>query len=659
MGKYLFTPLALSVTFAMFASYLLSRTLSPAYCAYFLKAHQPGTKRFMLFRASDAASDLLRRGYTAVLRRTIAWRWAAIGGALVLLLGSLMLYPLVGQELFPGTDAGQIIINVRVPAGTRLEKIEKPPAAVAQAAGLVQVGLQLGGSVAEPRKPSSTKEWLSGEIEVEEQGVKKKIKVAKGIEDVIMDVIPAAHRQLLLADMGVLYDWPAGYTANAGPMDATIVVQLSDLHERGITSQEYAERLRQAFAADPHFAPVQFAFSTGGMVSAALNFGLPSPINVQVRGRNMQTQYEIAKELRELIKQVPNAVDVRIQQAIDYPTVRLELDRKKMADLGITMEDAAKNLLSVLNSSTVFDAAFWLDHVSGNHIFMGVTFKEEDITWDNLMLTPIKGKNANGPAQQVQNLVTKVDWEKKTAVEINHNDLARVIDIFVNVQGRDVGSIARDIEAVLSKWGKRNPTTEANVTSWAVPDAKNPGQSLAGYAVLMRGEVASMKESFRSLGFGFLLASVLIYLIMVAQFRSFLDPFIIMFAVPLGLIGVLLILLLTGTTLNVQSALGVIFMVGIAVSNSILLVEFANRLRAEQGLSAWEAAIQSGSVRLRPILMTSLAAVAGLLPLAFATGEASAPLARTVIGGLSVSTALTIFVVPCLYVVFKGGRRTT
>jgi multidrug efflux pump subunit AcrB len=303
----------------------------------------------------------------------------------------------------------------------------------------------------------------------------------------------------------------------------------------------------------------------------------------------------------------------------------------------------------------VLSSLFWLDYKSGNHIYMGVTLPEEDINWQNLMLTPIRGKGANSSAQQLQNLVKKVDWNKKTAVEINHQDLARVIDIYVNVEGRDVGAVARDVEGVLSAWGERGETP-GGVATWSVPDPANPGnpgKTLPGYAVQMRGEVSSMKQSFQSLGFGFILAVILIYLIMVAQFRSFLDPFIILFAVPLGVIGVLVILFVTGTTLNVQSFMGVIFMVGIAVSNSILLVEFANRLRAERGLPVREAVIEASRVRLRPILMTSLAVVLGLMPLALHEGEPTMPLARAVIGGLAASTVLTVFVVPCLYVMLK------
>jgi len=625
MGKYLFGPLTLSVAFAMFASWLLSRTLSPAFCAYFLKAHGPDEKRFWLFRVLDAGYERVRDAYAWALARAVHGRWLVVPASLVLLVASFALYPFLGQELFPATDANQIVMNVRLPAGTRIEK---------------------------------TNERISGEIEVVEHGVKRKAKTGKGIEDVIMAGIPDADRQLILSDMGVLYDWPAAYTANAGPMDATILVQLTDAHQRRTSSQEYANRLRQAFAADPNFQDTEFSFNTGGMISAALNFGLPAPINVQIRGRNMFSQYEIAKELRERLKKVAGAADIRVQQAIDYPTVALELDRQRMADVGVTMRDTVENTLSATNGSDVLKSDFWLDYVSGNHVFMGVTLPLAKISWQNLMLTPIRGKEPHNKAQQLQNLVKSVDWYKKTPVEINHQDLTRVIDIFVNVESRDVGSIAADIETLLSEWSGPGKTS-GNVTSWSVPDPTNPGKALPGYAVQMRGEVSNMKESFQSLGFGFILAVVLIYLIMVAQFRSFLDPFIILFAVPLGLIGVLLILFLTGTTWNIQSFMGVIFMVGIAVTNSILLVEFANRLRAERGLSVVEAAIESAKIRLRPILMTMLAVIVGLFPLALHTGQATTPLARAVIGGLSASTALTIFVVPCLYVMFKGrGQRT-
>src|SRR5688572_10722271 len=207
--------------------------------------------------------------------------------------------------------------------------------------------------------------------------------------------------------------------------------------------------------------------------------GLPAPINVQIRGRDMFKQYEIAKDLRERLQEVPGAVDIRIQQAIDYPTVGIELGQQRMADVGVTMKDAAENMLSATNGSDVLSSLFWLDYQSGNHIFMGVTLPEEKISWQNLMLTPIRGKEPKAPAQQLQNLVRKVDWNKKTPVEINHQDLARVVDVYVNVEGRDVGSVAADIGKLLTAWGGRGKTSD-NVTSWSVPNPADPGATLPG-----------------------------------------------------------------------------------------------------------------------------------------------------------------------------------
>jgi multidrug efflux pump subunit AcrB len=604
MGKYLFAPLALCVAFAMFASYVLSRTLSPAYCAYFLQPHAAGRKRFPLFRVCDAGYERLKGLYTHSLSWALAWRWPVVAVALALLLASFGLYPLLGRELFPVTDGDQIVINVRAASGKRIEKTEE---------------------------------------------------LNRHIEEVIKRTIPEADRKMIVTDIGVLYDWPAGYTANAAAMDATLLIQLSEAQQRRTSSQDYAQRLRTLFQRE--FPGVEFAFNTGGMVSAALSFGLPAPINIKIEGSNLQKQERVARELKRLLEtEVPGAVDLRIQQPLDYPTIRLLPNRQKMAFHGITVEDVVKNLLSVLSSSTNFDPIFWLDYRTGNHYFVGVTMREQDIkSLDTLKNIPITGKHSSAAIL----LQTVVDFKMDTSsVEVSHLALSRAVDLYANVQGRDVGSVAADIERVLTRWGQRKAAGGAE-SAWTPADPDQPGQPLSGFTVRMRGEVSSMRQSFQDLGFGFILAAVLIYLIMVAQFRSFLDPFIVMFAVPLGLIGVLVMLSVTDTTLNVQSAMGVIFMVGIAVSNSVLLVEFANRLRVERGMAVREAAQEAASVRLRPILMTSLAAVVGLLPLALREGEATMPLARAVIGGLSVSTLLTIFVVPCLYVIFKGrgGRH--
>jgi multidrug efflux pump subunit AcrB len=597
MGKYLFAPLALSVFFAMFASYLLSRTISPAYCAHFLRARSAGERGWGLFALFDRAYDRYRAAFTRTLRRALVFRYPIVLGSLALFGASFLLYPSIGKELFPQIDAGQFVIGVRAPAGTRIERTEE---------------------------------------------------ITKAVEEVVKREVPEADRQMIVTNVGVLYDWPAGYTPNAGPMDATMLVQLTSRQGRQVLAQDYADRLRAVLARE--LPEVQFYFDTGGLVSSALNLGLPSPINIQVEGRSLEKQYAIAEELKGLVASVPGAVDVRIQETLDYPILNIESDRTKMAYLGVTQDSLAKNAMSATNSSTNFDPAFWLDSVMGNHYFVGVTYREKDVTRQSLKDTPIVGSRGGQPVlfQDVANFK-----EGKAPVEVAHLNLARIFNLYANVSGRDVGSVAADIQKKLSGWGKPVP---GGTPSWAVPDRDRPGQVLAGYAVRMRGEVASMQESFAGLGYGLVLAAVLIYLIMVAQFRSFVDPFIIMFAVPLGIIGVLGMLFITGTTLNVQSFMGVIFSVGIDVSNSVLLVDFANRLRRERGLSVPEAALEAAVVRLRPILMTSLAAILGLLPMALRSGEANTPLARAVIGALITSTLLTRFVVPCLYVILKRGR---
>jgi multidrug efflux pump subunit AcrB len=442
-------------------------------------------------------------------------------------------------------------------------------------------------------------------------------------------------------------------------MDATMLLQLTESEQRRVTTQEYAVQLRQRLT--EKFPNVSFAFNTGGMVQAALNFGLPSPIDIQIAGRSMEEQTRIATELRDLIVQkVPGAVDVRVQQPIDYPTLKINPNRTKMALSGITQEDATKNLMSMLNSSTSFDPAFWLDDKSGNHYFVGVTYAEKDIgTMDSLRTLPVTGEHSTKPIQ-LQNLVDEPTLEK-SAVEVAHLALGRVVDVYANVEGRDIGAVSADIERLLDEWAIRNqPKSSSTISniSWIPRDPGDGSKSMTGYAITMRGEVGIMHESFSSLGYGMILAVTLIYLVMVAQFRSFLDPFIILFAVPLGVIGVLGILWLTSTTFNIQSLMGGVFMIGIAVTNSILLIEFANRLRRE-GRSPMDAAIESGSVRLRPILMTALAMIFGLIPLALHEGDPTMPLARAVIGGLTASTLLTIFVVPSLYVIFQGRRTTS
>ena len=575
IGKFLFTPLALTVVFAVAASYVMAMTVVPAACGRFLKpgsqVHGEGGDRRSFFERGYAR---MQHAYERALRSTLRFRVIALLGILGLFALSLLLFPLLGRELFPQIDSGQFMVLARAPSGTRMEKAEE---------------------------------------------------YAGRVEEIVRKTIPASDLKMVVSNVGLLYDWPAAYTPNAGPHDAFVLVQLKENH--GKSAQEYAALLRRTL---PEEVPgVQFAFDTGGLVSSALNFGLPSPIDVQVQGLSLDTANKIAKVVREHIAQVPGAVDVRIQQNLDYPQIKLDVDRTRAAAVGLTQDDVVKNVVTALNSSTTFLPSFWIDEKSGNHYFIGATYREQDInSRETIKDIPITSKSQS-TAIPLRNLATFRTG--KAPVEVNHLNIRRVTDIYANVRGRDIGAVAEDVQRLLNRM-----------------------QFPEGYSATLRGEFSSMQESFGSMGFGLILAVILVYLVLVAQFRSFVDPFIILFAVPMGFIGVLAMLFFTGTTLNVQSFMGVVMMVGLAVSYSILLVDFANRLRAE-GKPLEEAIVTASTTRLRPILMTSLAAILGLVPMALRAGEANMPLARAVIGGLSASALLTLFLVPILYSYLKRG----
>jgi CzcA family heavy metal efflux pump len=601
IGRFLFTPLALAVAFSIGASYFVAMMVVPVYCANFLRAGAHEAPRSRLLAPFERGFERLRESYRKRLRRALGRPWLIVGSATALFVAALGAGALVGTELFPESDAGQLSIRMRAPSGTRIERTEAMAAAA---------------------------------------------------EEAIRATIPPGDLQMVISNVGVLMDWPAAYTPNAGPQDAFLEVQLTP--ERSASAQDVARLLRASLArAVPE---AEFSFHTGGLVSAALNFGLPSPIDIQVTGNDLHVARGIAERVRKAAAEVRGAADVRIQQRLDYPAIQVDVDRVRTAHLGLTPKAVVQNIVASLNSSINFDPAFWIDTSNGNHYFLGVQYPEKLIeSLETLENLPITASGAGGTRHAVnghavsdadrttlpvplRNLAT---FKRATApTEVNHHNISRVIDVYANVDGRDVGSVASDIERRIEPIRAELP---------------------AGYAIHMRGEGQRMRESFANLGFGFLLAAVLVYLVMVAQFRSFLDPFIIMFAVPLGLIGVVAILLATGTTLNVQSFMGVIFMVGIAVSNSVLLVEFANRLR-EHGAELDEAIVEASTIRLRPIIMTSLAAVLGLLPMAIGLqqgAEANVPLARAVVGGLSVSTVLTVFVVPVLYRILRGPQSRT
>jgi len=594
IGRFLFTPLAMSVSFAMVASYIVALTIVPVYCAQFLRprsesqAQRAGRTSF-----SDRALGRLGDFYAGMLGWMLRHRFVTLGAVALVVLLSVPIYPLIGTELFPRLDTGQFGIQMRAPSGTRIEKTEQ--------------------YVAE-------------------------------VEEAITEEIAPEDLQILISNTGVLYDWPAAYTRNAGPMDSSLMIQLHEEH--GTPSFEYVRRLRRRLR--EQFPMIEFSFETGGMISSAINFGLPAPINIQVNGNQLDVAQQIARDVKALVESVPGTADVRIQQKLDYPQLSLEIDRAKAALLGINADEAVKNVVTSLNSSVNFDPAFWIDESNGNHYFVGAQYREEDIdSIDTLLDIPItgveQGRTASAmhklfrpaPAAARSNpqpvLLRNIAQVRRTSAptEVTHLNISRVTDIFADVDGRDIGAVAKDIDTKLA--GRKWPE---------------------GYRVDVRGEAASMRESFGGLMFGFGMAVIFVYFVMVALFRSFLDPFIVMLAVPLGLVGVVWILWATDTTLNIQSFMGTIFMIGIAASTSTLLVEFANRLRA-QGLSPSEAALEAARIRLRPILMTTGTALLALLPPALNPAEPIMPLARAVIGGLASSTVLTLVAVPLLYREFK------
>lgn len=584
MGQFLFVPLALAVAFAMAASFIMSVTVVPVACLNFFADERrtatadertPDETVVSHHGPFAKAIEWMLGTYERLLKTSLHMKPLVIASAALIFVLSLGLFPLLGKQLFPPSDSGQFMVRVRAPSGTRIEETEK---------------------------------------------------TIQAIESAISQTIPQADREMVVSNTGVLYDWPAAYTPNSGPQDSFVLVQLTPARSQSVF--DYVRKLRGTL---PHAFPgVEFSFDTGGLLTAALNFGLPSPIDVQVEGNDLKVSMGIAQEILSHVNDINGVTDARIQQKIDYPQIDVSIDRLKAAAVGLTAEDVVKNIVTSFNSSINFEPAFWVDNSNGNHYFLGAQYPEELIhSLETLKNIPITSSVQSAPVL-LKNIAT---FTKTLApLEVNHLNIVRVVDVFADVDQRDIGSVSADIDRFIKTLN--------------LPK---------GYSVKLRGEFASMTESFESLSYGMLLAVVLIYLVMVAQFRSFVDPFVIMLAVPLGLTGVLATLFITNTGVNVQSLIGTLFMVGIVVSNSILLVEFANR-RLRAGDSPEEAAITAGRVRLRPILMTSLAAILGLLPMAIGLGrgaEANVPLARAVIGGLSVSTVMTLFVVPAFYVYLK------
>jgi multidrug efflux pump subunit AcrB len=370
-------------------------------------------------------------------------------------------------------------------------------------------------------------------------------------------------------------------------------------------------------------------FQSGGLVDAIINMGMPAPIDVQVSGTNMDAAYQTALNIEGQVRQLPGVSDVLVPQDLNYPALQLNIDRERASLLGLNEKEVVDNIITALTSNGMIAPSYWVDPRSGNDYMLTVQYPEGQIhTLSDLEQIPVRAADgtASTPLENVVN-ITPI----QSPTEVDHYQLSREFDVYVAPKSEDLGHISGAIDKI-------------------VANAKLP----EGVRVDLRGSVLGMRESFKSFGLGLILAIALVYLILVAQFASFLDPFIILLAIPPGVAGVLLILLLVGTTLNIMSLMGVVMMVGIVVSNSILIVEFARNLRKE-GMDMKEAVSTSSRIRLRPILMTSLATIIGLIPMAMKLGtgaEAYAPLAQAIIGGLLVSVVVTVYLVPAAYLMF-------
>ncbi len=596
VSKFLFTALALGVVISLAASYFVAMSVVPLYCANFLRSighhHQetsdePGAPKGWKTWAPrfhawfNQKFERMLEVYDRYVQRALAQPKKVVVGFIGIFALSLLLFPLVGLSFFPRTDAGQFVINVKAPTGTRIEL---------------------------------TNQYVAQ------------------VEKIVHQVIPADELNTVVSNIGLMPDLSALFTPNSGMHTAFIQVGLNEEHK--VSSFAYMDRVRDEVAKE--LPQLRTYFQSGGLVDAVLNQGAPAPIDVQVSGSNLKEANRIAQELAGKIKSLPGISDVYIPQDLDYPALEINVNRARASELGLNPKEVIDNLITSLTSDAMIAPSYWVDPKTGNNYFVTVQYPENQVkSLEDLKTMPLHAPNLKLPTYL--NQVADIR-QIETPTEVDHYQLQRTIDVYVAPATEDLGSPAREVARI--------------VNSTDVP---------SNIRVNIRGLVNTMQSSFQRFGFGLLLAVLLVYLVLVAQFSSAIDPFLIILAVPTGLIGVIFTLAFTDTTLNVQSLMGIVMLVGMVVSNSILIVDFANRLRGE-GRPVREAVAHSCRIRLRPILMTSLATIVGLLPMALKleTGsEAYAPLARVIIGGLLFSVLLTIFVVPAAYLLIYQRRAAS
>jgi multidrug efflux pump subunit AcrB len=620
--KFLFVPLAMTVAFAMLADYAVSMSVTPVLLAYLYReghgrnGDDDGAASLGWFRHVLAV-------YAPLLRACLRFKAVVIGLALLGLIGTgVFLLPMLHTEFFPRIDAGNFTMHISAPEGSR---IEKTTAIVAK------------------------------------------------IEQLVQDTIPKDDLEEVISNTGLYFGDAARFAPNTGNHTAFVLVNLVTGH-KGHTD-DYIAHLRRTLREE--LPGVEVAFQTGGIISDVLNFGLRAPIDIQVRGPHLDLIRPVAEQIQQQVAQVQNTVDVRIKQGKSYPELHIDVDRTKAAYYGITQDRVIVDVITGISSNIALSPNFWLDPKTANGYFMLVQYPEQSLTnTEDLLNIPIIGARtpllptsslttagASGSTLALQNtpfagrqmemnsgLYASGDERRGPPVllrdvaaisfktgpdSVDHYDLSRLIDVLITPVGNDLGHVAKDIERVLA-----NIQLPKDVT------------------VQLRGEVANMRSAIGSFALALPLAVLLIYLVMVGLFRSLIDPLIILVAVPLGWIGTVLMLHLTNTSVNVESMIGTLMMMGIVVSNSILLVDYANRM-VRAGATAEQAVFEAGTSRLRPILMTALATILGLLPLALGFGEGNetmVPLARAVVGGLAVSTIMTLVVVPVMHSVVLARR---
>jgi multidrug efflux pump subunit AcrB len=597
VARYLFIPLAATVVFCMLASYVLSFTVVPSFARLLLVSddhhHAPSKGFFGMF---DRGFERFRRGYGWMLEGTLKHRGFVMVLFVALLVVTGGVATTIGLDFFPSADVGLIKLHYRAPPGTRIEDTEE--------------------------------------------------RVLK-VEEAVRRIIPEQELDTINDTVGVPSSFNLAFVPsdNVGDMDAEILISLRQGHHPTIG---YIRRIRSDLP--NQFPGSVFYFQTADIVSQVLNFGLPAPIDVQIQDVNFDRSYGLAQQLVQRMKAIPGVADAHVVQVLNYPALQIDVDRLRAAKLRVSQRDVANNMLTSLSSSVLVSPNFFLNPQNNVNYSVAVQTPISKInTIDDLLSTPVSAPltvlaSADPtllPAAPVMRLADIATIYPRSSLEsVNHYTVQRELDIAANVDGRDLGATAADIQSAINDISKGLPITTH---------------------IDIRGQNEVMQASFRSLALGMILAVILVYALLVILFQSWIDPFIIMMAVPGGLVGIIWILALSGTTINVESLMGSIMTIGISVSNSILVVSFANDLRSRATMTVLEAAIGACTIRLRPVLMTALAMIIGMLPMALGLGDAgeqNAPLGRAVIGGLIMATIATLFIVPIFYTLLRRKPPT-